>query len=121
MPSKSIQSLNSNISAVGRDGYRSYFSTVEGNECIINQADSIEKGGAHVYWEIEVEDPLGNIYGWEDHSTAGDSDAATLRASILTHLTEVVLPSNDDQRLALTIDEDKVSIVGKRVDGTTDA
>ena len=105
----------------GKGGYGSYFSTREGNECIINQADSIEKGGTHVYWAVEVEDPFGNIYDWEDHSTAGDSDAATLRASILTHLTEVVLPSNDDQRLALTTDEDKVSIVGKRVDGTTDA
>ena len=105
----------------GRGGYRSYFSTQEGNKCIINQADSIEKGGAHVLWEFEVEDLLGNIYGWEDHSTAGDADAATVRAAILTHLTQVVLPSNDDQRFALTTDEDKVSIVGKRVDGTTDA
>ena len=49
MSFKSAQSINTNISALGRDGYGSYFSTQEGNKCIINQADSIEKGGTHVY------------------------------------------------------------------------
>ena len=110
MPLKSIQSINDGVGGKGKGGYGSYFSTKGGNECVINRADSIEKGGTHVYWEIEVEDPLGNLYGWEDHNTAGDSDAAALRAVILTHLTAVVLPSNDDQRLALTIDEDKVKV-----------